>query len=350
MPVPVPNQERAPLLRVFAGLAEQVALLVRIRPSLAQRLIFAPPQAVHSVAMYLCHGVPADLTEAEIAEVIEQNHPRDLLLRTFPSVPRALYSSLGRSGDRACEPQVYKRVAALAAGEFSEPYLNGDPLAMTRLAYYEALTRSDPIVRQVFRALPEDLRLVEAVNGIIAVLRAHEAVNGIDIHLPQSAGKAAVLRRLMGMMDAVSTPPLPFPVPAPYRVIEDIGALRRVGLAYKNCIRDSWSGPRYWLGAARGEDVFLTCDEPRFVAHFFRVAPGLYVLTEIAGQANKAVADDDRTTLVEALRAVGAKIIDDDPIYMLTRLMDRLGGERRNEGGDDADDGAMEDGLDGLAA
>jgi hypothetical protein len=349
VPVPTPPAERAPLLRVFGGLAEQVAVLIRLRPSLAHRLVFAPPQAMHAVAAYLHHGVSADLPDAEIAEIIETHHPRDLLSQTFPDVPMALYRALGRSDDRACEPKIYLRAATVSCGPFADAYLAGDPLHPGRLKYYEALATFDPHVAAMHRALPEDYATAEAVNNVIGVLRAYHALAGADLPLSPSAGQRAVLRRLYHLLDTVQAPAVPFAVPAPLRSIDSVGALRREGLRFKNCIRDRWHGPRYWLGHARGEDVFIVSDAPPFIARLSRAAPDLYVLSEIAGPSNEAVEDSSRASLLAALRQAGANIVETDPAHALTRLLDRLGsGTRADDGGHD--EAGINDALDDLAA
>lgn len=317
MPVPIPHSERAPLMRVFGSLAEQVAILIRLRPALAQRLVFAPPEALHAVAAFLHHGVNITMSDAEVADMIMNHHPRGLLLLAFPEAPPTLYRALRRGGDRASEAVVYSNVVALATGRFADRYLSDNPLSRSRRAFYLALTQADPIVGQIARALPEDLAIIEAIDSFIAVLRAHVGLNDAELCLPPMAGKSAVLRRLLRLLDSVPMPPPSFSVPEPYRVVTSIGELRRVGLTYRNCIRDLWSGPRYWLSAARGEDVFVTCAEPMVVARFARVAPGLYTMSEMAAPSNASVSDSDKSTLLAALRASGAQIIDDDPYELM---------------------------------
>lgn len=350
MPVPVLPPERAPLLRVFGGLAEQIAVLVRLRPTLAQRLVFAPPQAVHAVAAYLHHGVPANLSYTELAEIIETHHPRDLLIRTFPQAPVALYKAFGRSSDRACEPKTYLRAAALSCGPFAAAFLSGNPLHHRRLDYYEALSTFDRTVAAMQHTLPENAATAEAVHNIVSVLRAYRPLTDADVALPPSAGRRAVLRRLHQLLDSIRAPVPPFAVPAPLRLIETVGALRREGLRFKNCIRDQWHGPRLWLGHARGDDVFIVSDGPCFIAHFRCVAPSLYFLNQIAGPSNAKVEIDVQESLIATLRRAGANIIDSDPAYALSRLYSDLCAGTRAEDDDDGLDAVLDAALDDLAA
>jgi hypothetical protein len=45
-------------------------------------------------------------------------------------------------------------------------------------------------------------------------------------------------------------------------LIETVGDLRRESLRFKNCIRDCWHGPRFWLDQAQGESVSVIGDTP----------------------------------------------------------------------------------------
>jgi len=325
MLVPQPSLERAPLLRLFGNLAPRVAAFLRCRPSLAQKLIFAPPEAIHAVAAFLHHGSASHLSEAELAEVIDTTDPRKLLLITFPEIPPTFFGALRRSGGCACEPQVYLRAARLSVGPFSSAFLGGDPLLISRLAYFEALTNADPIVTAMHLALPESASIVGDASNVLRLLRAHGVAMLDDITVPISSGRRGALRYLLRHVDNVSAPPLPFIVPAPYVQIGTIGALRRAGQIYKNCVCSNWNGPRYWLDLAKGVDIFIVCDDPKFIACLHRLADDHYIMGEIAGPSNSSIDEAVQSTFVDALRHAGAKIFDEDPARSLTRLLERLG-------------------------
>ncbi len=345
--------DRAPMLMAYMLLSGRVGGLIRVRPSLAQRLVFAPPEAMHGIAAYLFHGVPAGLADSEVAEIIDTHHPRDLMLRALPHAPIRLYRALRRGPDRVCAPNAYLRAAAIAAGPFADQFLAGDPLSDYRLDFYEVLSGTDPDVRRLHRALPEDCSTVGAVDVAVQVLRAFGTLKPDSLALPPTAGRKALYRRLLRCLDAIPAPDLPFTVPAPYRLIDSIGALRREGLRMNNCLRDDrWQGPRKWFSLARGERVFVASDDPVFMAEFTRVAPDTFCLSEFAGPDNTPVLASARTDLVAALRGAGAQIIDRDPAAAWSRLCKRLGQSRSvfvGGGGDLGDDLDLPD-LDGLAA
>src|SRR5689334_8452452 len=91
--------DRAPLLRVFGSLSPQVAKLVRLQPALAQRFTFAPPEAIHAVAMFLHRGAEHADGLDTVAEKIASTHPRVLLASTCPYAPPGFYRALARAGD-----------------------------------------------------------------------------------------------------------------------------------------------------------------------------------------------------------------------------------------------------------
>jgi len=326
MSVPFCCSERSPLLRVFGVLAPQIAALVRLRPTLAQRFVFAPPQAIHALAAYLHHGITSDLADVDVAEMLDVHHPRELLRKAFPTVTNTFYRALGSGGDRACDASVYMRAAKLASGSLAEAYLSGDPLLQSRLAFYEAVLDADPFVRSMYRALPEDAQIVDAVHNVIAMVRAHDPLAANTVAFPAGAegGKRAALRHVLRLVDALQPPPLPFVVPEPYRHIATVGDLRRAGQKFQNCLWDRWHGPRYAATLARGDDVFIRSSEPAFVARLGRITGDHYVLSEIAGPSNARVDPKARNAFITALRASGAKIFDVDPMISLTLLFDWL--------------------------
>src|SRR6476620_6184863 len=105
--------ERAPLLLVFSDLAPRLPTLVRLRPSLVPRLIVAPREAIHSIAAYLHLAPEAARSDIEVAAIIDENHPRDLLRAALPCCPPRLYRALDRAGDRVRDKRFYERLGTL---------------------------------------------------------------------------------------------------------------------------------------------------------------------------------------------------------------------------------------------
>ncbi|MFC7538773.1 hypothetical protein ACFQU2_03950 [Siccirubricoccus deserti] len=106
-----PN-ERAPLLLVFGDLAPRVAALIRARPLLIARLIVAP-RAVHAIAAFLHLAPDAAGPDAEVATIINDTDPRELLNAALPACPARLYRALDRAGDRVRERRFYEKLAAV---------------------------------------------------------------------------------------------------------------------------------------------------------------------------------------------------------------------------------------------
>src|SRR3954469_4244036 len=92
------THERAPLLLVFGPLADRVAGILRSRPTLAARIAFAPPQAIHAIAAFLYLAPEATGSDAEIGDLIEQSDPRELLMKACPNCPAKLYRALDGAG------------------------------------------------------------------------------------------------------------------------------------------------------------------------------------------------------------------------------------------------------------
>jgi hypothetical protein len=77
----------------------------------------------------------------------------------------------------------------------------------------------------------------------------------------------------------------PFPVPAPFRVVETIGELRNVGREYKNCLRRFTSlGSRYWLDLANGSVFYLTAEEPPLPNALRRIGADLWHIEQTKGR------------------------------------------------------------------
>src|SRR3954466_3569225 len=99
------RRERAPLLGVFGdNLAARMAALIRERPVLIARLIVAPPEAVHSIGAFLHLAPDAARPDAEVAAILNDTDPRDLLSAALPGCPPRLYRALARAGDRVRPP------------------------------------------------------------------------------------------------------------------------------------------------------------------------------------------------------------------------------------------------------
>ena len=296
-------RERAPLMLVFGILAGRVAELIRVRPSLAERLALAPPEALHSTAAYL-HLVenPATNGPAELAKLIEDSHPRALLFAVLPNAPAQLYRALATAGSRARGRTFYRRLGEISAGPFTAVFLEGD-LSDRRLTFFELLQTLDPAVAAIRGWLSNSCEIALAINDLVCFLRAHSTFNDAEFRFPEGAGVASVLRRLQIALDRVHAPVSSFVPPPAFRMIESIGELRQVGRDFKNCLqhRHHYASDR-WFALADGSSPLssLTIGAPTGRKRFAVLAPGTLCLrclssrNEDVGGVREAVIDSLR--------------------------------------------------------
>jgi hypothetical protein len=315
-------KERAPLLLVFGVLAPRVAALIRARPSLVPRLIMAPREAVHAIGAYLHLAPGADRSDAEVAATIDASDPRDLLRAALPGCPARLYRALDRTGDCVRERAYYEKLGEVARGPLADAFLQGDaPLGDGRLDLFRALAAMDPAVAPLCGALPEGLYQAEAIDSMVAFLRAHGALRPGDLDLPRKAGMEAVARRLRRALGRVRAPDPGFAVPPPFRLVATTTELQRIGRAFKNCVAaPNWSAMEHHARLLEGRGVYLTSDDPPLLVALRRVAPGVWVFEQMAGPRNAAPPEGARDALLRDLAASGLRIVAADPATAMSRL------------------------------
>lgn len=333
------HRERAPLLRVFGVLAPRVAALVRARPGLVARLVVAPREAVHAMGAYLHLAPGAALADTEVAVALDGCHPRDLLRAALPGCPPRLYRVLDRAGDRVRERAFYQRLGEAVLGPCGGALLDGEgPLDDRLLDYFRMLGAMDPLVASVRKALPGGIHHLEAVETMVALLKAHGALRGGDLDLPPGAGTAAVAKRLRRALGRIPAPDPGFAVPPPYRLVGTAAELHRIGKVFKNCLRPpDWQATKHHLGHIDGSEVFLIADEPPLVVGMRRAAPGVWTVQDMAGPGNAAAPEGARDALLRGLAAAGARVVGTDPATALTRLENKwLAGRYQvlDDGGD----------------
>ena len=306
---------------VFGILAKRVAELIRARPSLAQRLALAPPEAIHSIAAYL-HLVanPATTSAAEIATLMEDSHPRTLLSAALPTAPARLYRALSTAGSRARGRAFYQRLGAVVSGPFASAFLEGD-LSDRRVIFYELLDTLDPVVAALHSSLADSCEIALAVNDLVTFLRAHSTFDDAAFRFPEGAGIASVLRRLQIALDAVRAPLLGFIPPPSFRTIESIGELRKVGRDFRNCLqqRHHYATGR-WFALADGSTRYLVDDKRQLLIALRHVGPELYVVDDLEHPANDDVPSALRATVIDEFRAAGVRLLSLTPVCAMSKL------------------------------
>jgi hypothetical protein len=344
--------ERAPLLLLFGDLAERVTVLIHAQPLLIPRLIVAPREAVHAIAAYLYLAPDTARPSAEVAAIIYETHPRDLLRAALPGCSRRLYRTLDRAGDRVHPRRYYERLCAVCIGPFADALLDGE-LTDGRIGYYEALAKMDPAMAALRSGLPENSYIAEGVDCLVALLRSRGALRDEDIRLPPRAGTPAIARRLRAALARIDAPDPEFAVPPPFRLIRTTDELQRVGKAFGNCVAlPQWSAAKFHFDLVNGTAVFLASDEPPLLVLLTRVADRVWHLEQCAGPKNAPPPPGVRAALICDLTAAGLRIVSADPQSSLGRLEQEARRSRRAAGNHEADlgDDDEEDDMDEIAA
>jgi hypothetical protein len=317
-------RERAPLLLVFGELAERAAALVRARPILIARLIVAPREAVHAIGAFLHLAPDAAQSDADVATVINDSDPRELLRAALPGCPPTLYKALDRAGDRVQGKQFYTRLGAIARGPLGDVLLQSDrKLDHSRLDYCEALERMDPAILALRAALPDSTYDAESLDALLAFLRSHGALLDDDLRLPPKAGMKAVVRRLKTALARLSAPDPGFYPPAGFRIVRTTAELQTIGEAFGNCVAlPQWHAAGHHIRLVDGSGVYLTSDAPPLLVALRRVHANVWTLEQIAGPKNAPAPDGAHDALLRDLAVAGLRIIATDPAAALSRLGD----------------------------
>jgi len=348
------SAERAPLLGVFGdNLAARMAALIRERPILIARLIVAPPRAIHSIGAFLHLAPNAELPDAEVAVIINDTDPRDLLSAALPGCPPRLYRALDRAGDRVRPRAFYERLGSVSRTALGDALLESGDLDEGRLAFYEALMKMDPMVASLRGALGEVAYHAEGVDSLLAFLRAHNALNDSDFRLPPKAGMAALARRFQRALGRIRAPDPGFAPPLPYRIFSSTDELQRIGKAFGNCVAiPNYHAMEYHFRLLKGTGAFLVSDDPAVLVALRRVGGGIWFLEQMAGPKNAAPPKGTQAAFLQDLAAAGLKIVTTDPQSAFSRL-DGESRRRRgvvDDGDDDIDDALERDGIEDAAA
>jgi hypothetical protein len=339
-----PLTERAPLLLVFGDLAPRLAALVRARPILIARLILAPREAVHAIGIFLHLASDATKSDTEVAAILNEVDPRQLLRTALPGCPPRLYRALDRAGDRVRERRFYERLVAVCRGPFADALLANGEIDDARLAYFDSLSRMDPAMATLRSGLPENTYLAEGVDCLVALLRARGALREGDLRLPPRAGMPAVARRLRNALGRIEAPDPGFTAPVPFHFVKTTDELQRIGRTFENCVAlQHWGSAKYHIGLVDGTVAFLASDDPPLLASLHRVANGVWHLEQCAGPKNASPPAGMRSALIRGLNAAGLRIVTADPQSSLGRLEQearrgRRGGDIEVDLGEEHDD------------
>jgi hypothetical protein len=204
------------------------------------------------------------------------------------------------------------------------------------------------MIASLHRALGEMRHQAEAVDSLLAFLRARHVLHDSDFRLPPKAGMASLARRFQRALGRIPAPDAGFSAPTPYRVITSTEELQRIGKAFGNCVAmPGYHAADYHFRLLNGTGVFLVSDEPALLVALRRVGGGLWILEQVAGPKNQAPPRGIQTALLRDLAAAGLKIVTIDPQTAYTRLHDESRSRRALADLDEDDvDDDQDDGID----
>jgi hypothetical protein len=341
MSAPFTRTETAPVLCVFGPHAARVADLVRLRPALLNRLAFAPVPAIHAIGAWLHLAPEADRPDPDVAVIIDQSDPRDLLRAAIPQAPAQLYRALARAGGRVLERSFYERLAAICVTPVVDVLWGDHPIDGSLLRFAEKLLRLDPLVLKLRSILRRSEIEAEQLQVVITFLRTHNALKDEDLDLPPAAGKPALAKRLQAALDRIEAPDPGFELNHPYRIIRKAGELRAIGKELGNCLAsfDSY-GNDFALQMLRGSTVIIACEDPRFVASIAQVGPRLWTFAQMSGRINQQLNQGTIDRFQEDIRNAGVALLPQSLSWSLATTLNprQFGPLRRRRNANVADD------------
>ncbi|MGK7866123.1 hypothetical protein [Falsiroseomonas sp. E2-1-a20] len=318
------------MLRVFGGLAPRVATLIRTRPQIVVRLINAPREAVHAIAAFLFLAPESQGADDEVAALIYDMDPRDLLRTALPTCPPSLYRALDHAGDRVHPCTFYERLGALCQSPYATALLKGNTIDDARLRFFERLAQMDPALSDIAESLDERGHLAEAADSMVALLRARGALRDDDLELPPRAGVRAITRRLRAALSRIEAPDPGFLAPPPFRFVRNTDELQRIGRTFGNCVAvPQWNAARQHVNLIQGTSAFLISDHPPMLASLHRFADRVWQVDQVLGPKNEVAPTGTHAALTRALRERGLTVVTSDPHTSLARLTDAAGRRSR---------------------
>jgi hypothetical protein len=320
-----------------------VSALIRERPGLARRLVFAPRRVVHSVAAYVHHALVAEHGVEHIAREIDQQDVRALLSSAILTPHPRLYRTLERLGPTALALSAYRHLDEVLSGPAADLLAQGGEITENHLDIVDEIV-GDPVLLAARKAIGWSVGNVETLQHALTYLRAVGLSRDIEA-LPPGSGWRAILRRISSDLGRGRGPGLPFALPAEWRHIESVADLWQVGGALGNCVASIRSGGEGYIdGLLNGDAVYLARIEPTMLACIRRVGPNLWMLAEKSisrpGSAEATAAEVLTAGLTASIIATGGQLLDQAPLSAIRNIAWRVERTAENDDLDDLEDAA----------
>jgi hypothetical protein len=169
--------ERAPSLMPWGQLAPQVVRLIQADSRLANRILCAPTQWVHSVAICLLRT--ADATAEDIASVIYDVHPRDLLSICWADANPLLFRSLKKCPNKVFAIQTYEQLNTLLNFGASEVLLKQKKLDLKKIEFLFEARSLDPVVTAACDLLDYRMSRAKHFDAMLKLMRKMNLIGDV---------------------------------------------------------------------------------------------------------------------------------------------------------------------------
>lgn len=300
-------RETASFPRQFGVQAQRAAALIRLHPTLAQRLALAPRRAIHASAALLqvhaAEGVPLERS----ADLLLTADPRDVLRTAVPDAADTLLRTLDRALLPAWSLAGYRALNRLLGSKLAGDVATGD-LIQTYVVQLATLLEGDPVVLRAHR-MTRDAHLRQALATVVAVLRGLGALHDLD-GLPDGAGRRAVARRARADLARLCFPATDLAVPEGWRRVGTVGQLWAHAGRLNLCISEGMYGAGdAVVSACMGRSVFLLSAAEDALAQVRAVPGGMWVVEQVAVASNGPLPVGLHEGLCAGLRQAGATLL-----------------------------------------
>jgi hypothetical protein len=314
--------ETPPSLKFWGEFAPIVAKIVKLQPSLGQRIVLAPRHVLHALGAYVGYGRANDHDIGSLAQGIAERDIRKLLSDAVLNPHPRLFRTLAKIGLPVQELGYYRDLNDALNGPASSILLRADRIPRDLLSVVLEIAQ-DPVLIAASDAIADNKNSLRNLRSILCFLRSLGVANQIE-NLPAGSGWNAIVRRIKADMEHARAPAAPFLPPLGWSVIEDVGRLWKVGERMQNCVSPfAFEGERHLRDFLSGQAAFLVSYENDGVmlAEVQRVGPRLWTIEEFAAVecelGEKQARQKFGELLTKALFVADQMLIEADPIQAM---------------------------------
>ena len=324
--------EAAPVLRQFGKQASRAAMLVRLRPELAHRIMLAPRRAMHVYVALMQQHAADEVPLERTADLLLGEHPRTLLRAVVPGLHERLYRLLDRAALPAWPLEAYRLLNTVLSSPISDLLDGVSDLTPTEVERLGALLTADPVIQRASK-LTRESYYRDNLSSVVAVLRSYDALHDLGA-LPAGAGARAIAKRAKADLSRIRMPDTSLPKVKGWTRLLTVGDLWRYASRMELCIAPgSYSAGDATISALMGRSVFLYSTEHDALAQLRAVPVDAWVIAEAAVAKNGRLPPGVVASLHDGLVAAGAVLLPATPQAAIDKILRVL----REKWGDDGD-------------